>query len=253
MVYIDLLVIEDLIYNYVILFGVSIILTRITNIRKIFLSSTIGTIPLIFLFIGISPQLNLLISFIFSIIMSIIAFSYKDILYTIKNIFYIYMISIFVAGFIYLININIFPNIDNYLLNVIILILLAPIITIIYIKSIIKFKNNYSNYYKVDIYLNAKEIVTVTAFLDTGNKLIDPYKHKPIILINKKLINIKNKKILLVPYNTVNNNGLLKCIIPAKIYIHTVGYRKDFLIGLMEKVNIEGVDCILNSKLLERI
>ena len=253
MVYIDLLVVEDLIYNYVILFGVSILLTRITSIRKIFFSSAIGTIPLIFLFTNIPAQLNFLISFIFSIIMSIIAFSYKDILYTVKNVFYMYMISIFMAGFLYLINVNIFPNLENYILNVITLIILSPIITLIYVKSINKFKNNYSNYYKVDIYLNANEVISVSAFLDTGNKLMDPYKHRPIILVNKKLINIKDKKILLVPYNTVNNNNLLKCIIPEKIYIYNIGFRKKFLIGLMEEINIEGIDCILNSKLLERI
>ena len=253
MVYIDLLVIQDLIYNYVILLGVSILLTRITNIKKIFLSSVIGTIPLIFLFLNISNQLIFFISFIFSIIMSLITFSYKDILYTLKNIFYMYTTSIFIAGSIYLINVNLLPTINNYLLNVIILIIISPIITYIYIKSISKFKNNYSNYYKVDIYLKEEERLTITAFLDTGNKLIDPYKRRPIILINKSLINEKKQKIILVPYNTVNNSDLLKCIVPKKIYIHNIGYRNNFLIGLMDEVNIEGVDCILNQKLLERI
>ena len=75
-------------------------------------------------------------------------------------------------------------------------------------------------------YFNDLEKITVTAFLDTGNKLIDPYNQRPIILINKSLININDKKILLVPYNTVNNSDLLKCVIPKKIYIHNIGYRK---------------------------
>lgn len=253
MVYVDLLVIQDLIYNYVILIGVSILLTRITNMKKIFLSSVIGTIPLTFLFLNISNQINFFISLIFSGIMSIIAFSYKDILYTIRNIFYMYTISMFIAGGIYLINVNLLPTVDNSLLNVIILITIAPIITYIYIKSINKLKNNYSNYYKVDIYLKEEKSITVTAFLDTGNKLIDPYKKRPIILINKSLINTKNQKIILVPYNTVNNSDLLECIVPEKIFIHDVGYKTNFLIGLMNEVNIEGVDCILHQKLLERI
>jgi len=60
MVYVDLLVIQDLIYNYVILLGTSILLTRITNIKKIFLSSVIGLIPLIFLFLNTSNILNFL-------------------------------------------------------------------------------------------------------------------------------------------------------------------------------------------------
>lgn len=253
MVYIDLLVIQDLVYNYVILLGVGILLTRITKLKKIFLSSVIGTIPLIFLFLNINHHLNLFLSFVFSVIMSILAFSYKNIIYTIQNVFYMHTASIFIAGFINLINVNLLPNLNNYLLNVIILILVSPIITIIYIKSINRFKNNYSNYYKVDIYLKEMEKFTVTSFLDTGNKLIDPYKQRPIILINESLVNIKKQKIILVPYNTVNNSGLLKCIVPNKIFIHNIGYRKNFLVGLIDEVNIEGVDCILNQKLLERI
>ena len=238
---------------YVILIGVSLLLTRTTKIKKIFLSSVVGTIPLIFLFLNISTILNFFISFIFSIIMSIIAFSYKDIIFTIKNVFYMYAISIFLAGSINLINVNLISNINNYLLNVIVLIILSPIITLIYLKSISKIKTNYSNYYKVDIYLKETPKLTITSFLDTGNKLIDPYKHRPIILINKSLIDVDNQKILLVPYNTVNNNDLLKCIKPDKIYVHNIGYKNNILIGLIDEINIDGVDCILNPKLLERI
>jgi len=253
MVYVDLLVIQDLIYNYVILLGISLLLTRITNLKKIFLSSVIGTIPLIFLCLDINNNLNFLISLIFSIIMSLITFSYKDIIYTIKNVIYMYLISIFIAGGINLININFLPNIDSYILNVIMLILIAPILTLTYIKSITNFKSNYSNYYKVDIYIDDSEKITVTSFLDTGNKLIDPYKHRPIIILNKSLIDTSNKKILLVPYNTVNTNDLLTCIIPKKIFIYNIGYKTNFLIGLMDEINIDGVECILNPKLLERI
>jgi len=253
MVYVELLFLEDLIYNYVILLTVSLLLTRITSIKKILVSSIIGTLSLITFILKIHNIIIILITFIFSLLMSIIAFTYKDIIYTIKNICYMYISSIFIAGFIYLINTNIIPDIDSYILKVIILILLAPIITIIYLKSINKLKNNYSNYYKLDIYLDEKNKITITGFLDTGNKLIDPYKQRPIILIKKEFIKIKSNKILLVPYKTVNSESLLKCIIPKKIYIHNIGYRKNFLIGLIDEVNIEGADCILHQKLLERI
>ena len=64
MVYVDLLVIQDLIYNYIILLAVGILLTRKTNIKKIFLSSVIGTIPIVSLFLNINQQLIFVISFI---------------------------------------------------------------------------------------------------------------------------------------------------------------------------------------------
>ena len=181
MIYVDLLVIEDLILNYVIIISTGILLNRITRFKKVFLSSVIGTIPLILLFVNINSIYIFIINLLFSFIMSIIAFKYQDIIYTIKNIIYMYFISIFLAGSIYLINTDLLPQINNNLLNFIIFVLLSPIITYIYIKIIKKLKNNYSNYYMIDIYLKDKPKITLNAFLDTGNKLIDPYTHKPII------------------------------------------------------------------------
>ena len=253
MIYVDLLVIENLILNYCILLGVSILLNRITNLKKIFLSSVIGCIPLIFLFLNFNKVLLLLINCFFSIIMSIISFNYHDFIYTIKNIMYIYLISIFIGGTFYLINLTFFPQENSFILNFIILVILTPIITKIYLKSITKINNNYSNYYLIDIYLKDQPKITLNSYLDTGNILKDPYWHNPIILISKNKIDIKNEKIILVPYNTIDHHGLLKCIKPYKIYISNVGYQKKVLIGLIDEVGIEGADCILNKELLERI
>ena len=82
MLYVDLLVIEDLILNYCVLIGTSLLLNRLTSFPKLFLSSVVGTIPLIFLFTTIDKSLIFIISLLFSIIMSIIAFKYEDIIYT---------------------------------------------------------------------------------------------------------------------------------------------------------------------------
>lgn len=253
MVYVDLLVIEDLFLNYIVLLGTSILLNRTTNLKKIFLSSVIGLIPLVFLFTNLNKITVFIINFLFSIPMSLIAFKFKDILYTIKNILYMYFISIFLAGSLYLINTNFLPDINSYILNVLILLILSPIITYIYLKSLSKIKNINSNYYHVDIYLKDKPKITLNGYLDTGNKLIDPYTFKPIILVSKKIINYSPSKYIFVPYNTIDSEGIIKCFKPEKIYIDKVGYRTKVLIGLIDSVNIEGADCILNQKLIERI
>ena len=40
---------------------------------------------------------------------------------------------------------------------------------------------------------------------------------------------------------------------PEKIFIQGIGFKSNFLIGLSnEKIMIDGVDCILHSKVLER-
>ena len=253
MVYVDLLVIEDLFLNYIVLLGTGLLLNRITNFKKMFLSSVIGLIPLIFLFTNINKITVFIINFLFSIPMSLISFNYKNILYTIKNIIYMYSISIFLAGSLYFINTNFLPDINSYILNVIILLISSPIITYIYLKSLSKIKNINSNYYLIDIYLKDKPKITLNGYLDTGNKLIDPYTFKPIILVSKKIINYYPHKYIFVPYNTIDSEGIIKCFKPEKIYIDKVGYRTKVLIGLIDSVNIEGTDCILNQKLIERI
>ena len=252
MIYIDLLIIEDLILNYIIITSTSIILNRITKFKKIFLSSVIGLIPIIFVLLNINTVLLHAINILFSILMSIISFKYKDLLYTTQNIAYMYFISIFIAGSIYLINTNI-PNINSYILKILIYILISIISTYIYTKKLKKIKYNNDNYYKVDIYLKGKNKVTLMSFLDTGNRLKDPYNNKPIILVTKNKLKIKEEKIILVPYNTIDNHGLMKCFSPEKIYIHKVGYRNKLLIGLIDNITIEGADCIMNKLLLERI
>jgi len=253
MIYVDLLVFQDLFMNYIAMLATGILLNRITKFKRLFLSSVIGTINIIFLFMNINKINSLIINFLFAIIMAVITFGYKDIVYTIKNILYMYFISIFLAGSIYLINTNILPKIDNYLLNMIVLVIISPIITMIYIKTTQSIKTNYSNYYKIDIYLKDKPKISLNAFLDTGNFLKDPYSHKPIILVTKKLISTTNEKIILVPYHTIDSDALIECFSPQKIYIEKVGYRKNVLIGLVNKQLVEGADCILNKTLLERI
>ena len=155
------------------------------------------------------------------------------------------MISIILGGFLTFIdNLNIINK------NIILSIILVILIIISYIKQMKELKTNYNKYYKIDIYLNNNESITLNAFLDTGNKLIDPYKGYPIILIKENIIKEKNKYIY-VPYNTISSDGLLKCIKVKKMYIEKIGYRNKFLIGLTKNINIDGVDCILNEKLLE--
>ena len=261
-IYIDIVLLLNFGFDLILLLSVGIILRRKTNIRKILTGSLIGSLTVLALFINMNSLLLFLLKIIISIIMLIITFDYKDIYYTLKNLFYLYTSSIILGGCLYLININfsykhtglVFYH-NGISINFYIMLIISPIIVWTYIKQSLDLKNNYSNYYNIDIYLKGGEIIKTTAFLDTGNKLIDPYKKRPIILLNKELLNhnYQNKNIILVPYNSLNHHSLLKCIIPDKIFIKGIGYRNNFLIGIAdEKIQIEGIECIISSKLIER-
>ena len=144
-------------------------------------------------------------------------------------------------------------NINKYI-YVILIILLLPVFSKEIIKYFKNLKTNYSYYYQIKI--NFKDnIVKLNSFLDTGNKLIDPYTNKGIILVDinkiKKLVKIRSP--IYVPYKSLNNSGILKCIKPLSIEINGKIFN-NYLIGLSEdNFNIDGIDCILNYKLLEEL
>lgn len=261
-IYVDLVLLLNFGFDLLLLFATGIILRRQTDLKRLLLGSFLGSITIFSMFIEVSSISLFLIKIIISIGMVLITFGYIDLKYTLKNLFYLYTSSILLGGFLYFLNLEFsYKNeglvfyFNGLSINVIILIIMSPIIIYAYVKQGLLLKNQYSNYYNIDIYLKNGNIIPTTAFLDTGNHLEDPYKKRPILLLNKNLLQIDYEKdsILLVPYDTLNHHGLLKCIIPDKIFIQGVGFRSNFLIGISnEEIKMEGIDCIIGNKLLER-
>ena len=190
---------------------------------------------------------RLLLELITIILMITIAFKYKNIRYFLTNILYTYIISILLRGLIYLFNSKVTLNIY---LNYLVIIILSIEVMTLYIKESKKIKNTYNNYYKVDIYFKDKEKISLIGFLDTGNNLYDPYKKRPIILVDKKYQ--KEDKFILVPYHTINGEGLLKCIKPEKVYIEKIGYKTNLLVAFSSSPStINGVEVLLHKDLMK--
>ena len=216
-IYIDLFFLFNTIMDIIIITSVSILLKRNTTYKRILISSLLGGISSLMLFTSIN---RLLLELITIILMITIAFKYKNIRYFLTNMLYTYILSILLGGLIYLFNSKVTLNIY---LNYLVIIILSIEVMTLYIKENKKIKNTYNNYYKVDIYFKDKEKISLIGFLDTGNNLYDPYKKRPIILVDKKYQ--KEDKFILVPYHTINGEGLLKCIKPEKVYIEKIGYK----------------------------
>ena len=248
-IYVDLVFLIDFIMDFYILSGVKFLLKLQTKFTRIVIGSLIGSLSTFLLFFKLSStELNIL-KMIISIVMTLISFGKNNFF---NKIFYLYIISIVLGGSIYLINdslgyeVNGFTFINNgYSINLIILILISPLIIWLYIKELLKYKKNINTNYDVIIKLKNKTI-NLNGFLDTGNKLIDPYFNRPIILVNKKYIDLRGRKIIYVPFSSLNNDGLLKCIIPEYILVMNKKYDK-CLIGISENLNY---DCILNERII---
>lgn len=258
-VYIDIVFFTNFLFDFILLFSVSLILKRNTKLSKIILGSFFGTLTLLILFIRMNFITLFLYKFLISILMVLITYGYKNIKYTFKNLYYLYIVSIIMGGFLYFINNQVssknegllFIN-NNFSINLVLAIILTIFFMMSYIKSSKNLKENYNKYYNVTIILSNKEKIKVNAFLDTGNKLIDPYKRRPVILLKENIINnTNNMKFIPVPFSTVSGTGILKCVIPYKIYINEKEIKKKSLIGITNNINIDGVSCILNEKIME--
>lgn len=243
-IYIDLFFLFNTIMDIIIITSVSILLKRNTTYKRILISSLLGGLSSLMLFTSIN---RLLLELITIILMVIIAFKYKNIRYFLTNILYTYILSILLGGLIYLFNSKVTLNIY---LNYLVIIVLSIEVMTLYIKENKKIKNTYNNYYKVDIYFKDKEKISLIGFLDTGNNLYDPYKKRPIILVDKKYQ--KEDKFILVPYHTINGEGLLKCIKPEKVYIEKIGYKTNLLVAFSSSPStINGVEVILHKELMK--
>lgn len=243
-IYIDLFFLFNVIMDAIIITSTSILLKRKTNIVRIITSSLVGGLSSLLMFTSIN---KILIEVTSVIIIVLMAFKYKDIRYTLKNIFYMYILSVLLGGLIYLFNIKVTTNVfATYL----IIIIISVEVMILYVKEIKKIKNNYNNYYKVDITFKDEKKLSLIGFVDTGNNLYDPYKKRPIILVSNKYKREDN--FILVPYYTAGGEGLLKCIKPDIVFVEGIGYKKNILIGFSDSPKlIDGVDVILHKDLMK--
>lgn len=243
-IYIDLFFLFNIIMDTIIIVSVSILLKRRTNYFRIILSSLLGGIFSLLLFAKVN---KIIIEIISIILISITAFGYKNIKYLIKNIIYMYLFSVLLGGVIYLFNIRVSTKpIVSYL----IMIIISIEVMVLYVKEMKKIKNVYNNTYKVDIYFKDEEKISLNGFVDTGNNLYDPYQKRPIILVSNKYYHEDN--FILVPYSTVNDHGLLKCIKIDKICIDGTTIKKEVLVSFSDSpILIDGVDVILHKDLVK--
>lgn len=255
-IYLDYVFFINFLFDFILLLSISTILKRNIKIKRIIIGSIFGALTTFIMFLKISSFLYFILKMITGLLMIIITFKYKDIKYLLNNFLYLMILSIILGGTLYLTNIEIgydhvgmifFTNGKS--LNIIILFLLAILIMIIYIKINKKYQKEINLKYKVDLYLNNK-VLRLNGYLDTGNKLYDIYSNKPIIILNKDIIN-ETLNYIYVPYNTINGSSIMKCFKVNKIYINNIGYKYNVLVGISnDKFLLEGVDIILHIDLL---
>ncbi len=256
-IYLDLILILNFFFDFILVIAVGIILKRKLNIKFITLSSFIGSLSILLLFFDINSLELFILKLLISIIMIIVAYPKLDIRYIFNNLVVLYIVSLFLGGVLYMFNIEysykhtglIFFN-NGLSINLIVLIILSPIIIILYIKHQKSMKNKYNNYYSTDIYINGN-IFKCTGYIDSGNTLT--YKGNPVIFINKDKLKIDTNDYRIIPYKVVNKIMMLKIYKCDKVIINNHIFFNIY-IGISEdSFNIDGIDVLLNNKLMEAI
>ena len=256
-VYYDLILILNIAFDFLLLLTTSVILKRNTKWYRLLIGSIIGGLSIFLLFIKLNSFTLFILKVIISIIMVLATYKNDSIKGFFTNLFYLYISSIVLGGFLYLLNIEfsykqkglIFFH-NSLSINFILLIVISPIILYFYIKQSKLTKTTYSNYHNVDLWYKNKKY-NFCAFLDTGNKLYDPYKNRPIILVDTTKIDFNFENSLLVPYKTASGKGILKCLKADKIVIDKTLEIKKVLFGKVPTpLGIDGVEMILHSEMI---
>ena len=249
-IYLDIVFLLNFIIDFLILYGVKVVLKEKVKLIRILLGSLVGSLTLIMLFVKINSFILILSKFIISLLIILVSFGKKHFF---KNLAYFYLISIILGGSFYLLDItyeegNLLVFKNNYLINFIILIFGSILIIFLFVRENIKYKEIFSNKYIVKIYL-FKKMYELEGFIDTGNRLTDPYKKRAIILVNLKLKNKANY--IYVPYKALNTSGVIPCLKPDKVIIDDKEFN-NFLIGFSkDKFKLDGLSCILPNKFKE--
>lgn len=264
-IYLDIVIIENLIMNYIILYATAIIAKKKAKHTRAFISSIIGTIYVIMLYVTELPiYSNIISKLLLSIIMVYIMFKPGDIKTLINNLLLFYLTSFVFGGastaLIYLIKpeeifikngiyLGAYTLKTVFLGGIVGLFLIA--VTINIIRSKISKKDMF---YNIKIYLEEKTVET-RAMIDTGNLLKEPITNIPVIIaehtllygtIEKEILNnleeilsgnfekipdeIKNKylsKLKVIPFKSLGKeNGMLLGIKADKVIVENEENKK---------------------------
>lgn len=197
-IYVDVVLIENVLMNYIILFATSVILKIKAKHMRLILASLVGAIYTVIAYIStLKIYSNIFLKFILSLIIIYIALNPNEIKKLFKFTLIFYLTSFVFGGaafaLIYIVKPQEILRNNGLILNVnsLKLIFISAIIAFIIITigfKIVKNKMTARDLYcNIRIKLNNKEIQT-RAMIDTGNFLREPITNTPVIVVEHTLL-----------------------------------------------------------------
>ena len=197
-IYVDIIFLENLIMNTIILYATAIILKIKPRTIRVILSSIIGSIYAIIIYITeIQIYMSVILKTILAVIMIYVAFNPQNIKKMWKQVAIFYLTSFVFGGVTLYLIYYIKPQevfikngvyVGEYILKVIMIGAIVSFFTIKISLKIIKTKITPKDMYcKIKVKLN-EEIIETRAMIDTGNLAKEPITNTPVVIVESTLL-----------------------------------------------------------------
>ena len=197
-IYIDVVLIENLIMNFIILLATGLILKEEIKVVRLLFSSLLGAIYSVVSYMSILEiYSSMILKIILSIVMIYIAFNPQTMKKMWKDILIFYLTSFVFGGVAFALIYFMKPQeilmknglfLGTYPLKTIILGAIIAFIIIMTAFTVVKSKITKKDMFcEIEIQLNGKNIET-TAMIDTGNLLKEPITNTPVIVVEHTLL-----------------------------------------------------------------
>ncbi len=275
-IYLDIIFFENTLMNYIILYATGFVQKKRMKNVKLIISSIIGAIYAIVSYLNLIPiYSNPIMKVLLSSIMIYVAFNNENIKQMIKNLLLFYLASFVIGGcalaLLYMISPQniIFENgvlVGTYPMKVTLIAGVVGFLIIQYSfsqnKRQMKMKDLLCD---LEIFVNNQK-VKMKAYIDSGNTLKDPLTKKPVIIVEKgimeKIIDIDNLiggdeklKIRLIPFKSIGKqNGMLIGIRPEYVkikYNENQVITKKVIVGIYDKKISKNYSALIGLEILE--
>jgi len=261
--YVDIIFLENIFMNSIILLATGVILKTQIKIWRNLISSIIGSIYAIIIYISdIEIYSNIFLKILLSIVIVYIAFKPQNIKSFVKHIIIFYLTSFTFGGVAFALLYFVSPQDILFQDGVLIgtypikMILVGGIIGFIIIT--ISFKNIKGRLSHKDMFCSLKiqsgnKEVMVSAIVDTGNFLRDPITKVPVVVIeSSKLVDFFPKQILENVTNIINGKDIDLGGYSSKIRMipfKSLGKENGLLLGIkIDEIEVEYQDIQYSHK-----
>ncbi|MCB2358928.1 sigma-E processing peptidase SpoIIGA [Clostridium estertheticum] len=243
-VYVDVLILVNFIVNLFILHITVQTLRKRVKLKWLLISSLVGSLYVITVLYPSLKWLTFLpFKILIVIVMIVIVFHEKRLLFNIKASLIFLLYSILLAGMCFFIQMN---SKKDMSFDVVIInfpyekLLLSVMIIYMVICRVVIFvedrKKISTLIYTVDI-VNKNYIKTIKAFLDTGNELRETASNLPVLIVERNIlseISLEKNNTYFIPYTVVNGTSG-----------RFIGFKPEYINIHINKKNIERKDVIV--------